>query len=454
MNKIIENIIFSLQGILGGRSLKITFLGLLFSLCFFSNLKGQTPDFKLPKGSPQLGGIAKSVPNQPDLSSLQATSKELEAYKGYLERIKSFKDQYLELRDQLDSLRENEVQDEIKDSLWTALKQNAQQQAEEQIKLMEDIKGELSSEFEEIQKSAENYKGFLEEKKGEIGDYASYEQMEFYLDNAEENLKAFTNEKLSMLGKDQLEAHLKKRAGEALPKEQLDVYGIGLDKLDMDAEGVKKQAKEKLTESGKKQISEQTGKLEELKGKLPNEVKDLEEIKAQKEGLKEKIKDFKLFGENELKGGKLKERLLIGAEANSLDAFGEGINGSVYFGYSFTHYLAGFAGPNLKKEWKADSNLSKKGHGAQIGLRFKSKGNWLGQLSIEHNYVNAKYPDIQSEMSSKGHKTYPLVGVGKEIELVKGLRSTFMGMFDPYYQANSRLHSGRFLLRVGVVYCK
>lgn len=429
----------------------MVWMGMLLVLAArFSPVYGQLPSVpKLPT-HPTAKSLSPSLPGQGQLSALSTSSQDMEAYQSYLKRIKAFKEEYGEMDAQLDSLQTSDMQESLKDSLWNDLKARAQENAKAQISLMEDIQQGLPEGFGSIQAFAGRYQGFLASKKEVLGAYTDYDQMAGYLDSAEENLKAFTNEQLSQYGQDQLETYLKGQSTTALEGQlgdkagtfPTDLYGQGLEALDQSPETLQKEASTKLNALG-------TEKLASTTGKLPKGLTIPDAADATK--MKDKLQWAKLFGKNELKGAPLKARLTAEITANSLDAFGDGINASLLLGYRFTHYLSLMAGPNWKEEWSPSDQLSKEGHGVQLALRYRSHGGWLGQLSMEHNYVNARYPDTHSQLNYHGHQTYPLLGVGKEVPLFKGLKAIFMGLYDPSFQSTTRLHSNQFLLRVGLL---
>lgn len=426
----LKSIIFILQLLISG-SCSITF--------------AQTPTGKIP------GKTNGGFPKEAGIKVFPTSSKEVEQFKNYLKQIKTIKEQYAELGEELDSLMELDVQPEVEDSLWTGLKDKAHEHAEMQISLMDNIQGKIPTDHGNILQLAKNFKSFLEKNKEGISFYQLFEEMEFYLDNTEENLKAFTNEHLGKLWQDPLGNYLAGQGEETQPLDP-DIYGAGLDQMNLSTEEIEKTTQDGVSKMEKSLIADQTGQAWESQNTVPSGAPVFSGIGDKTGETKSKFKRFRFFEKNLLKGKPTSERWVVGGAVNSLDAFGEGINACLYLGYRFSQQLAVLAGPNLKKEWESNKSLSKEGHGGHLFLQYMTEGKWLGQLGVEHNYVTSVFPDIRASMGFQGFKTYPLLGLGKEISLSKKIRSTFIGLWDPFYNSSSRLHNQPLILRVGLVY--
>jgi len=373
-------------------------------------------------------------------------------YPELLKEIKSIKQEYSSLNELLDSLEVDTMDSSKVDRTLMEVKSRITDQIEDQLNLLEKLDGEILPEIGEGNYILQALKQFYAQSASRIENFDSPEELKVYLDNAEENLKAFSNNHISQLGKDKLEEYLQKEAGNSLPSGSLDLYGHGLDQLDNVSNELKEELSDKAVETGQREITKHVGEQGNLKETLNYVATRSQGFNKDPRDLFSKVENQSFFGENELKDKPLKERCLFGITANSLDAFGEGINANLIIGYRLTQYLTMLTGPNWKKEWKPSEDLSKEGHGVQFSLQYQSKGRWLGQIAVEHNYVHARYPDIQSQKNNKGFSTYPMLGAGKVVGLTKKFKSIIMGLWDPLYTASARLHSSAFLLRVGLIY--
>jgi hypothetical protein len=183
-----------------------------------------------------------------------------------------------------------------------------------------------------------------------------------------------------------------------------------------------------------------------LEGKIPNrEVDSLNKIKEEGKGLK-------LFGEpNPYKGQPFFARMNYGLYYDALQSFSQGTHIQGHIGWRVSQYVMPYAGMIFKKPWKPDADYTRQGYGYQGGVRINS-GNWLGQVGMEATNSHNRFKGAVGTEEFDGWTVYPILSGGRQVTVLKSLKTVFLGYVDPLYNKNktARLHSHMFGLKIGI----
>jgi hypothetical protein len=276
----------------------------------------------------------------------------------------------------------------------------------------------------------------------------SMEQIEGFMNQSEENMKALVDEHLVKLSSDPLEEYLSSVDIKEKVSSVQSFYNLGIDEylstFKSGAAGLKDMDKEevqwKIIESGKEKLPN------DLEGLIPDGgVESLNKIKEEGKG-------FKIFGEPNLyKGKPFFSRMNYGVYYDALQSISQGLHLQGHIGWRISQYVMPYAGLIFKKPWKADEDNSREGYGFQGGVRTNS-GNWFFQAGIEGTNSHNSFKAITGTEEFEGWTVYPILSGGRQVTLSKTLKTVFLGYVDPLFNKNKtgRLHSHMFGLKIGI----
>jgi len=92
--------------------------------------------------------------------------------------------------------------------------------------------------------------------------------------------------------------------------------------------------------------------------------------------------------------------------------------------------------------------VTHEGNGFHTSLRF-TKNLWFVQGMMEWNRITVAYEKTNLNRDFEGQVFNGLVGLGRKVTVTKKINGIFLGLFDPTFKDNKRLHSSQFMLRMG-----
>jgi hypothetical protein len=69
---------------------------------------------------------------------------------------------------------------------------------------------------------------------------------------------------------------------------------------------------------------------------------------------------------------------------------------------------------------------------------------------LEYNRVTVSYAETSLDRDFKGKVLNGLIGLGRKIAVSDSINGLFLGLYDPSFNADRRLHKSAFLLRLGL----
>ncbi len=424
-----------------GRIITLNRLFLLFFVSFFfqvHNLYSQIKQMpSLPKAN--VGMI-------PSLEQTEGAMSSVKEVKEVFSKIQSYKEDLEELKKEKERIKEFKADSIQYDSLVQILKSKVLEKSSAQSEMLTEVSSMVDDEG--LKNSISYVQSNLETSTKSLTGKVSMEQIEGFMNQSEENMKALVDEHLVKLSSDPLEEYLSSVDIKEKVKNVQSFYNLGIDeylsKFKSGAAGVKDLNKEevqwKIIESGKEKLTN------ELEGKIPNGgVASLNKIK-------EKGKGLKLFGKpNPYKGQPFFSRMNYGLYYDALQSFSQGTHIQGHIGWRVSQYVMPYAGMIFKKPWKPDTDYTRQGYGYQGGVRINS-GNWFGQVGMEATNSHNRFKGAVGTEEFDGWTVYPILSGGRQVTVLKSLKTVFLGYVDPLYNKNktARLHSHMFGLKIGI----
>jgi hypothetical protein len=398
-------------------------------------LKAQTlPDgmnSKLPK--PSSSNANSALPAKPEIPYLEE-----------LKQIHSLKESYDSLRSEIKEIQESAQDSATQDSLLNQAKIRAKGLLAKEAQVLEGFEESLDPGSVKLKSATNRTLDIVKKSHARIEGVQTLDELESFLDQNEENLKALTNEwimpQVEGIISGNLPENFDPRNGN-LP----DFYGKGaleqLSKEGMDSEQLfsqsKAQAMGKVRHISKDQLDRLNGPISKLKLDTLGNLELIQEVTESKK--------FKWIEPNELKGFGLLDKIGFYLWYDPLTSFGEGIYSDAGIFYNITHQLSFYAGMVFKTAFSNAEGPIRKGKGARFGLRF-SKGTWAFQSSISKNQIQLDYAAGFETLDYVGRNWSGELSLVKLIPMGKTLRTSVIASWDPLYEKDRSLSTIGFEL--------
>lgn len=412
--------------------------GLALFFCQVNTVHSQINQLpNLPKANK---GMIQSMGQSKNAMSSMNDAKEV------FSKIQAHKDDMEKLKKEVSRIKELKADSIQYDSLVQGLKSKVLEQSEAQSGMLSEMTDKVDDEG--LINSISYVRSSLETSAETLKGKVNMEQIEGFMDQSEENMKALVDEHLVKLSSDPLEEYLASVDIKEKAKSIQSFYNLGIDeylsKFKTGTAGVKDLKKEevqwKIIESGKEKLGS------ELEGK------GLDGKMASIKNIKKPDLELKLLKEpNPYKGKPFFSRMNYGIYYDAIQGFSSGVHLQGHIGWRINQYFMPYAGMILKAPWKSDQDYSRQGYGYQGGVRMNF-GNWLGQAGVEGTYSQNCFNGITGLEKFEGWTVYPIVSGGREVKITKSLKTVFLGYVDPLYNRNktARLHSHMFGLKIGI----
>ena len=399
---------------------------------------------QVPITAPTLGPPASLLKSSPTGSL--ATMDQI-PFKKDLQQIHSLKQAYDSLNQEIKELKTTKIDSARKDSLVNALKIRGQKVLDQEKEMLQNLVADANPSSAKLKNSSNYLLKQVEISKGALQQASDLSAVEEIIQQNEENLKAFSNERLMPELEQKLSGNLSSKI-DPQSTNLMDYYGKGAMK-ELSRENVEgylsmAKAKSMTTEKTKAISNEYLQNIGNNYSKISmDSLGDIKVIAPKKT-----LEKLNLKEPNSLKKAPFLDRTGLYLWYDPLTSFGEGIFIDLGIKYSMSSQWHSYAGIIAKRQFKSQIGPVSTGEGIKGGLRF-TLGNWLLQGELARSRISVAYAPVYEHRNFDGVIWLSGLGVGRAIPMGKKLQSVVLLTWDPLFKESRGLSTSRFQFKIG-----